>query len=167
MPRGVQWSYDDIRNAERAAKIQAEANAKAWRKEQEKMAEDARRRERQQSSSASTSQTTRSSAPFVPNPVFEQYGVAATFADLALRTPFGSRKYLQWRYRHLNGKGTSASSLAEQLAAEKGWTVEQAWQHLVSTYNEEEWRKYECPAIEEAMAALKEQFKKTREKYGV
>ena len=32
MPRGVQWSYDDIYNAERMAKIQADAIVEAQRK---------------------------------------------------------------------------------------------------------------------------------------
>lgn len=154
MPKGVQWSYDDIYNAERMAKIQAEALVEAQRKEAERREREEARRYRP------PAQESKSRPPHPRRPVDEytrarwdrearerqDEWVAKLRAENALAAVFGSKDYIRNRYGLLTW-AAQVKKYQEKFRCSEA----EAEELLVRDYKESEWTHLEVPAIERFM----------------
>lgn len=151
MPRGFQWSLEDIRNAERAAKIQAEALVKAQREAQEKAERQAERRASRRTSSVSYVKP-KSSPTHVnlrPNPMdgmsMEEY-MEYIYTNRARRVrenPPGSPNYMDARYTPWTWK-----EIRQKVMDELGCDKATAEQHILETFDENLYREYEDERME-------------------
>lgn len=154
MPKGVQWSYDDIYNAERMAKIQAEALVEAQR-------EEAKRREREEARRYRPPAQEPKKRPSYPQTPVSEYTrarwdreararqdewVAKLRAENALAAVFGSKEYIRNRY----GLLTWAKRVKEYQEKFRCSEAE-AEELLARDYKESEWKHLEVPAIERFM----------------
>jgi len=161
MPHGYQWSHEDYRNAERAAKIQAQAIAEAQRKERERQEKEDQRRKLEESlrQHTSTTYTPKPSAPLSPwakKRAKEQSAervhtnVAKMRAEKAMAANFGSADYIHNRYGHAVWLGKIT-----EYRNKFGCSEEEAVTLMVRDYKESEWAHLEDPLIEQFMGHRK------------
>lgn len=165
---GCQWSYDDLYNARRQAEIQAEANAKAFRREQERLdkiqarrayeAEQARRREESyarvmaecaahqgilERAARNNPEVTRRHAEEFERHARERR--AKDHAERALEAEFGSESYICNRYWY------SWKEIVEEFEQKYNVDPPTARQIIVWRYTEDSFEKWEDDMIEEFM----------------
>lgn len=150
MPHGTQWSYDELRNTEREAKIYADALVEAQRREAE-------RQRKYQESCAQSNQSY--VAPQQPQPRVEvrtriEYRyldqpsptLLKMQMDVLRKATFGSPEYLRARY------GTKIfDSKVQALVDVMGISREEAEYHLSRTYKPKNWLNVENQWVREAM----------------
>ena len=150
MPHGTQWSYDELRNAEREAKIYADALVEAQRREAE--------RQRKFQESCTRSNQSYASPP-QPQPRVEvrtrtEYVVLGKPSPMELemtmevlrKATFGSPEYLRARYgiKIFNSK-------VQALVDVMGISKEEAEYHLSRTYKPKNWLNVENHWVQLAM----------------
>ena len=158
MPHGFQWSLEDYRNAERMAKIQAQALVEAQRKERDRLEREAQR----------TVRRAPSAAPVCATPVrptlsafdIEQLrreaeaendrAIAKMRAEKAMRATFGSAEYIHNRYGHVVWCGKITEYRNKFSCSES-----EAVTLIVRDYSESEWAHLEDPLIEAFMGHRK------------
>lgn len=158
MPHGFQWSLEDYRNAERMAKIQAQALVEAQRKERDRLEREAQR----------TIHRAPSTAPVRATPVrptlsafdIEQLrreaeaendrAIAKMRAEKAMRATFGSAEYIHNRYGHVVWCGKITEYRNKFSCSES-----EAVTLIVRDYSESEWAPLEDPLIEAFMGHRK------------
>lgn len=158
MPHGFQWSLEDYRNAERMAKIQAQALVEAQRKERDRLEREAQR----------TIHRAPSTAPVRATPVrptlsafdIEQLrreaeaendrAIAKMRAEKAMRATFGSAEYIHNRYGHVVWCGKITEYRNKFSCSES-----EAVTLIVRDYSESEWAHLEDPLIEAFMGHRK------------
>lgn len=155
MPHGVQWSYDDIRNAERAAEIQARAFAKVQREERERAEREARRNPAPTRPVEEPRMSTQSQAPLS---AYEQERInkwaeqrvedklAKMRAEQAVAASYGTVEYIRNRYGFQVWRGKIT-----EYKNRYNCTDEEAATLIVRNYKEEEWKHLENPLIEKYM----------------
>lgn len=162
MPHGYQWSHDELRNAERAAQIQAQAIVEAQRRERERQEKEAQRRQVEESLRYQPS-TPRSSSrgPVEMSPYDIQRNkeraaervrtnVAKMRAEKAMAAIFGSADYIHNRYGHVVWRG-KITEYRNRFSC----TEEEAVTLMVRDYKESEWTHLEDPLIEKFMGHRK------------
>lgn len=161
MPHGYQWSHEDYRNAERAAKIQAQAIVEAQRKERERLEKEERRRKLEESLSYHPS-TTYSPKPPTPLGPYDikrnkeraaervRTSIAKMRAEKAMAANFGSADYIHNRYGHTVWLGKIT-----EYRNKFGCSEEEAVTLMVRDYKESEWAHLEDPLIEKFMGHRK------------
>ena len=159
MPHGYQWSHEDYRNAERAAKIQAQAIAEAQRKERERQEKEDQRRRLEESLRYHPS-TAHSAAPVLTHTPSERAidkskvrvhtNVAKMRAEKAMAANFGSADYIHNRYGHAVWLGKIT-----EYRNKFGCSEEEAVTLMVRDYKESEWAHLEDPLIEKFMGHRK------------
>jgi hypothetical protein len=161
MPHGYQWSHEELRNAERAAKIQAQAIIEAQRKEQERLEKEERRRKLEESSGyhSSTTYAPKPSTPLGPYAVKRNKeraaervhtSIAKMRAEKAMAAYFGSADYIHNRYGHAVWLGKITEYRNKFSCSE-----EEAVTLMVRDYKESEWAHLEDPLIEKFMGHRK------------
>ena len=163
MPHGYQWSHEELRNAERAAKIQAQAIAEAQRKERERQEKEDRRRElekslRQQPSALPhpSHQCRVQQSPYLRELAKKQseervhVNIAKMRAGKAVAAPFGSAEYIHNRYGHAVWLGKIT-----EYRNKFGCSEEEAVTLMVRDYKESDWAHLEDSLIEQFMGHLK------------
>lgn len=152
MPRGFQWSLEDIRNAERAAKIQAEALVKSQREAQERAERQAEKR---------ANRYTPSTPYTKPKPNYsgrsnlrpsslaglsmEEY-MEVVYTNRTRRVkenPPGSPNYMDARYTPWNW-----NKIRQKVMDELGCDKATAEQHILETFDENLYREYEDERME-------------------
>lgn len=157
MPHGYQWSHEEIRNAERAAKIQAQAIAEEQRKERMRQEREERMRPTQHAADCSSA----SAAPPVsigrPSSMARKAAekrvanlIAESRAEKAMRATFGTADYIHNRYGHVVWCGKIT-----EYRNKFGCSEEEAIELLVRNYKESEWAHLEDPLIEAFMGHRK------------
>lgn len=154
MPHGFQWSPEDYRNAERAAKIQAQAILEAQRKEQARLEREARRTVHRASSKApvGTTPACTTYSPFTAELARREAeaenarAIAKMRAEKAMRATFGSADYIHNRYGHVVWCGKIT-----EYRNKFGCSEEEAITLMVRDYKESEWTHLEDPLIEAFM----------------
>lgn len=154
MPHGFQWSHEDYRNAERAARIQAQAIAEAQRKEQARLEREARRTAHRAPSEAPVGAAPVSTTPsaFVTERVRREAeaenarAIAKMRAEKAMRATFGSAEYIHNRYGHVVWCGKIT-----EYRNKFGCSEAEAVTLIVRNYSESEWAHLEDPLIEAFM----------------
>jgi hypothetical protein len=157
MPHGYQWSHEELRNAERAAKIQAQALVEAQRKEQQRLEKEATMRKLQETSGyqSSTPYTPKPSAPMSPYDIQRNKEraaervhtrIAKMRAEKAMAANFGSADYIHNRYGHAVWLGKIT-----EYRNKFGCSEEEAVTLMVRDYKESEWAHLEDPLIEKFM----------------
>ena len=159
MPHGYQWSHEELRNAERAAKIQAQAIIEAQRKERARLEREARRTAHRAPAKAPVRTT--------PSPLFTPSAFAAELAwreaeaenaraiakicaEKAMRAIFGSAEYIHNRYGHVVWCGKITEYRNKFSCSES-----EAVTLIVRNYLESEWAHLEDPLIEAFMGHRK------------
>lgn len=158
MPHGFQWSLEDYRNAERMAKIQAQALVEAQRKERDRLEREAQRTVRRAPSAAPVRATP--VRPTLSAFDIEQLrreaeaendrAIAEIRAKKAMRAIFGSADYIHNRYGHVVWCGKITEYRNRFSCSE-----EEAITLLVRDYKESEWANLEDPLIEAFMGHRK------------
>lgn len=160
MPHGYQWSHEELRNAERAAKIQAEAIAEAQRKERLRQEREFVRRK----SEVRQTSTPRSSMPIRPAEMSPhdtkrnnersaervRISIAKSRAEKAMAATFGSAEYIHNRYGHAVWLGRIT-----EYCNKFGCSKEAAVVLMVRFYKESDWAHLEDPLIEKFMGHRK------------
>ena len=159
MPHGYQWSHEELRNAERAAEIQARAIVEAQRKERERLEQEERRRQVEESLRyhPSTPKPQPPSPPVQPGYYLKERvreqsqervhaSVAKMRAEKAMAAPFGSADYIHNRYGHAVWLGK-----VTEYRNKFGCSEEEAILRMVQEYKEDEWAHLEDPLIEQFM----------------
>ena len=159
MPHGYQWSHEELRNAERAAQIQAQAIVEAQRKERERQEREARRRQVEESLhyKPSTSSSLPRPCPAPQSPYDRMRNkersaervhtsVAKMRARKAMAANFGSADYIHNRYGHAVWLGK-----VTEYRNKFGCSEEDAITLMVRDYKESEWAHLEDPLIEQFM----------------
>lgn len=155
MPNGVQWTWEEVRNAKRAAEYLAEAQAEAQREEARRAEARARVAARQAERAANC--TAYYSAR--PNSIQEEIKwntgacrSARIHAADARAAKFGSKEYIMARYGYVCGEfGNSKchyGTILKSLMTAEGLTEDQAWDRIVTAYTEERWKQCEAPFTE-------------------
>lgn len=152
MPRGFQWSLEDIRNAERTAKIQAEALVKAQREAQERAERLAERRANRYTPSTPyiKPKPNYSARPKLrPSPLaglsMEEY-MEVVYTNRTRRVrenPPGSPNYMDARYAPWNW-----NKIRQKVMDELGCDKATAEQHILETFDESLYREYEDERME-------------------
>lgn len=163
MPHGYQWSHEELRNAERAAEIQARAIVEAQRKERERLErEESRRRVeeplRYQPSALPTPshQCRVQQSPYLRELARKQaeervhVRIAKMRAGKAMAATFGSADYIHNRYGHAVWLGK-----VTEYRNKFGCSEEEAVTRMVRDYKEDEWTHLEDPLIEQSMGHRK------------
>lgn len=156
MPHGFQWSSEDYYNAEKAARIQAQAIVEAQRKEQARLEREARRTAPSKAPvSATPVRTTRSSAfaleqAWREDEVNNTRAIAKIYAEKAMRANFGSEEYIHNRYGHVVWCGKITEYRNKFSCSES-----EAVTLIVRNYSESEWAPLEDPLIEAFMGHRK------------
>lgn len=158
MPHGFQWSLEDYRNAERMAKIQAQALVEAQRKERDRLEREARRTVRRAPSTAPVRATP--VRPTLSAFDIEQLrreaeaendrAIAKMRAEKAMRATFGSAEYIHNRYGHVVWCGKITEYRNKFSCSES-----EAVTLIVRDYSESEWAHLEDPLIEAFMGHRK------------
>ena len=158
MPHGFQWSLEDYRNAERMAKIQAQALVEAQRKERDRLEREAQRTVRRAPSAAPVRATP--VRPTLSAFDIEQLrreaeaendrAIAKMRAEKAMRATFGSAEYIHNRYGHVVWCGKIT-----EYRNKFGCSEEEAVTLIVRDYSESEWAHLEDPLIEAFMGHRK------------
>lgn len=159
MPHGYQWSHEELRNAERAAEIQARAIVEAQRKERERQEKEDRRRQVEESLRYQPSALPPPShscrvqqSPYLRELARKQseervhVSIAKMRAGKAMATTFGSADYIHNRYGHAVWLGK-----VTEYRNKFGCSEEDAITLMVRDYKESEWAHLEDPLIEEFM----------------
>lgn len=155
MPNGVQWTWEEMRNAKRAAEYLAEAQAEAQR-------EEARRAEARARVAARQAERAANCAAYYsarPNSIQEEIRwntgacrSARIHAEDARAAKFGSKEYIMARYGYVCGEfGNSKcyyGTILKSLMTAEGLTEDQAWDRIVAAYTEERWRQCEASFTE-------------------
>lgn len=161
MPHGYQWSHEEYRNAERMAKIQAQALVEAQRKERERQEKEDQRRRLEESLSYHPS-TTYSPKPPTPLGPYDikrnnertaervHTNIAKMRAEKAMAANFGSADYIHNRYGHAVWLGKVTEYRNKFSCSE-----EEAVTLMVRDYKESEWAHLEDPLIEKFMGHRK------------
>lgn len=150
MPHGTQWSYDELRNAEKEAKIYADALVEAQRREAERQRKYQESLERRNQTYASPPQPqpqvevrTRTEYKFIDQP---SPSLLKMQIEVLRKAPFGSPEYLRARY------GTKIfDSKVQALVDVMGISKEEAENYLSLTYKPVNWINVENRWIREAM----------------
>ena len=161
MPHGYQWSHEELRNAERAAKIQAQAIVEAQRKERERLEKEERRRKLEESLSyhPSTTYSPKPPTPLGPHDIKRnkeraaervRTSIAKMRAEKAMAANFGSADYIHTRYGHTVWLGKIT-----EYRNKFGCSEEEAVTLMVRDYKESEWAHLEDPLIEKFMGHRK------------
>ena len=163
MPHSYQWSHEELRNAERMAKIQAQAIVEAQRKERERQEKEAQRRRVEESLryQPSTSRSSASRGPVEMSPYDIQRNkeraaervrtnVAKMRAEKAMAAIFGSADYIHNRYGHVVWRG-KITEYRNRFNCSEGEAVTL----MVRDYKESEWAHLEDPLIEKFMGHRK------------
>lgn len=158
MPHGFQWSLEDYRNAERMAKIQAQALVEAQRKERDRLEREAQRAVRRAPSAAPVRATpVRSTLSAFDIEQLRREAeaendraIAEIRAKKAMRATFGSADYIHNRYGHVVWCGKITEYRNKFSCSE-----EEAITLLVRDYKESEWANLEDPLIEAFMGHRK------------
>lgn len=184
MPRGCQWSLDDVYNARRQAEIQAEANAQALRREYERQKRDQEReRDRNQPSTVEAPRR----APYRPAPSKDDiYDMELTEKLHANRDNWAKQKsesrYEQYKYRTAILKYTGGltwryqpgtygylhvryQKYVEELFKKwkkQGFSDAQARRAIELEYIEEGWRIYEDKYMEAVFAEFYKYVSRSR-----
>lgn len=158
MPHGYQWSHEELRNAERMAKIQAQALVEAQRKERDRLEREARRTVRRAPSAAPVRATP--VRPTLSAFDIEQLrreaeaendrAIAKMRAEKAMRATFGSAEYIHNRYGHVVWCGKITEYRNKFSCSES-----EAVTLIVRNYSEAEWAPLEDPLIEQFMGHRK------------
>lgn len=158
MPHGFQWSLEDYRNAERMAKIQAQALVEAQRKERDRLEREAQRTVRRAPSTAPVRATP--VRPTLSAFDIEQLrreaeaendrAIAKMRAEKAMRATFGSAEYIHNRYGHVVWCGKIT-----EYRNKFGCSEAEAVTLIVRNYSESEWANLEDPLIEAFMGHRK------------
>lgn len=158
MPHGFQWSLEDYRNAERMAKIQAQALVEAQRKERDRLEREAQRTVRRAPSTAPVRATP--VRPTLSAFDIEQLrreaeaendrAIAKMRAEKAMRATFGSAEYIHNRYGHVVWCGKITEYRNKFSCSES-----EAVTLIVRDYSESEWAHLEDPLIEAFMGHRK------------
>lgn len=158
MPHGYQWSHEELRNAERAAKIQAQAIVEAQRKERARQEREDRRKKveeslrYQPSTSSSPKPRTSYQDPFRREIAQQQAAervrtsIARMRAEKAMAAIVGSADYIHNRYGHAVWLGKVTEYRNKFSCSE-----EEAIILMVRDYKESEWAHLEDPLIEQFM----------------
>lgn len=157
MPHGYQWSHEELRNAERMAKIQAQAVVEAQRKERERQEKEDRMRKLKESSGYQSSTPYPRRPPTPPGYRFTQRNkerteervhtsIAKMRAEKAMAANFGSADYIHNRYGHAVWLGKVTEYRNKFSCSE-----EEAVILMVRDYKESEWVRLEDPLIEQFM----------------
>lgn len=159
MPHGFQWSLEEIRNAERAAEIQARAIVEAQRKERERQEREDRRRQTEESLRYQPSTSPKPSSPPIHQPGYYlkelsrkrtkervRTRIAKMRAEKAMAATFGSADYVHNRYGHAVWLGK-----VTEYRNKFGCSEEEAITLMVRDYKEDEWASLEDPLIEKFM----------------
>lgn len=156
MPHGYQWSHEELRNAERAAKIQAQAIIEAQRREQERQEREARRTDRSAPVEAPASSYV-ARTPHIPterdrekSEARVRSNIAKMRAEKAMAAYFGSADYIHNRYGHAVWLGKIT-----EYRNKFGCSEEEAVTLMVRDYKESEWAHLEDPLIEKFMGHRK------------
>ena len=158
MPHGYQWSHEELRNAERAAKIQAEAIMEAQRKERARLEREAQRTTHRAPSTAPVRATPVRPAPsaFAMERAWREAeaenarAIAKMRAEKAMRATFGSAEYIHNRYGHVVWCGKIT-----EYRNKFGCSESEAVTLIVRNYSESEWAHLEDPLIEAFMGHRK------------
>lgn len=161
MPHGYQWSHEELRNAERAAQIQAQAIVEAQRKEQARREKEERMRRLNESSGyqSSTPRTPKPPTPRGPHDIKRNKeraaervhtNIAKMRAEKAMAAIFGSADYIHNRYGHAVWRGKVTEYRNRFSCSE-----EEAVTLMVRDYKESEWTHLEDPLIEKFMGHRK------------
>ena len=158
MPHGFQWSLEDYRNAERMAKIQAQALVEAQRKERDRLEREAQRTVRRAPSASPVRATP--VRPTLSAFDIEQLrreaeaendrAIAKMRAEKAMRATFGSAEYIHNRYGHVVWCGKITEYRNKFSCSES-----EAVTLIVRDYSESEWAHLEDPLIEAFMGHRK------------
>lgn len=157
MPHGYQWSHEELRNAERAAEIQARAIIEAQRKERERQEKEDMMRRLKESSGYQSSTPYTSKPPTPLGPYERQRNkeraeervrtrVAKMRAEKAMAATFGSADYIHNRYGHAVWLGK-----VTEYRNKFGCSEEEAITLMERDYKEDEWAHLEDPLIEQFM----------------
>lgn len=159
MPHGYQWSHEELRNAQRAAEIQARAIVEAQRKERERLEQEERRRKAEEflRYQPSAPKPQPSPCPVYQDPYLRERAkersakrvhasVAKMRAEKAMAAPFGSADYIHNRYGHAVWLGK-----VTEYRNKFGCSEEEAIPLMVQEYKEDEWAHLEDPLIEQFM----------------
>ena len=154
MAHSFQWSPEDYRNAERLARIQAQAIMDAQRKERARLEREARRETHRVTSLASTRtpphQNTYST--YTMRRIWQEAeienarAIAKMRAEKAMRATFGSAEYIHNRYGHVVWCGKIT-----EYRNKFGCSEEDAIARIVRDYSESAWAHLEDPLIEAFM----------------
>ena len=163
MPHGYQWSHEELRNAQRAAEIQAQAIVEAQRKERERLERDESRRRAEEASRyqppAPKPQPSTSLVhldPYLRERAKERAAervhtrIAKMRAEKAMAATFGSADYIHNRYGHAVWLGK-----VTEYRNKFGCSEEEAIPRMVQEYKEDEWAHLEDPLIEQFMGHRK------------
>ena len=158
MPHGFQWSLEDYRNAERMAKIQAQALVEAQRKERDRLERESRRTVRRAPSTAPVRATPVRPAPSAfamelarrEAEAENDRAIAKMRAEKAMRATFGSAEYIHNRYGHVVWCGKITEYRNKFSCSES-----EAVTLIVRDYSESEWAHLEYPLIEAFMGHRK------------
>lgn len=148
MPRGYQWSWSEIRNAERMANIQAEAIRQAIRKENlhRPPAPEPQVVERVVYVEAPPQRTPEELAAIREQARREnQQWFAEQHAKWALEAEYGSASYIRHRYYF------SWNQIIEEYRRKYKCSAPQARQIIAWNYTEESFERYEDERIEKLM----------------
>ena len=180
MPKGLQWSLDDVYNARRQAEIQAEANAQALRREYERQKRDQERERERERTQPSTAEEPRKTS-YRPAPSKAAIYDAETTAKLnSNRDNWAKQKSEakgeQIKYRLAVLKYTSGYTWRHQPGSygylkvryqkyveellrkwkKQGFSEAQAQRAIELEYQEEGWRIYEDKYMEAVFAEFYE-----------
>ena len=158
MPHGFQWSAEDYRNAEKAAKIQAQAIVEAQRQEQARLEREARSTDHRAPSEAPVRATPVRTPPSALSlklawrkaEVENARAIAKMRAEKAMRAIFGSAEYIHNRYGHVVWCGKITEYRNKFSCSES-----EAVTLIVRNYSESEWAHLEDPLIEAFMGHRK------------
>ena len=158
MPHGFQWSAEDYRNAEKAAKIQAQAIVEAQRQEQARLEREARRTDHRAPSEAPVRATPVRTPPDALSlklawrkaEAENARAIAKMRAEKAMRAIFGSAEYIHNRYGHVVWCGKITEYRNKFSCSES-----EAVTLIVRNYSESEWAHLEDPLIETFMGHRK------------
>lgn len=151
MPNGVQWTWEEVRNAKRAAEYLTEAQREeAW-----KAKVNARAAARQAERAANRTTYYPAHQNSIQEEIKWNTGAcrsARIHAKDARAAEFGSKEYIMARYGYVCGEfGNSKchyGTILKSLMTAEGLTEDQAWDRIVTAYTEERWKQCEAPFTE-------------------
>lgn len=171
MPKGLQWSLDDVYNAERAAKIQADANAKALRAEYDRQRrEEAREKELERRQAPQPKPYVRGAGfagiNVLQGKIAECKARMAQLEEMRLaselqRAGLTLEAYQRYDYRtnlllsatvgswdYIWARYPKCGRVLHRTMREQGMTEPEARGYLCKTYTDADWEEYREPELE-------------------